>query len=146
MSLSATAAAEGENNTAPSQPRLSTNTATSESAADRGVFWAQKYRNYCQFVHSIAAYMPDVQPWATTLRITPLCAFQIQLELTFGGAIDAHQRGDNEGRDRQASAILRHNASDYGIELSKLKPDDYVKLVRYASLFCILAAEDGVTH
>ena len=68
------------------------------SAADRGLFWAQKFKNYVNFIQSIAVYAPEVQPWASALRITPLCAFQLHVETVFKEAIRAHQRGDNEGR------------------------------------------------
>ena len=92
-------------NTAQSPAKLSTDSKTSEpSAADRGLFWAQKFKNYVNFVQSIAVYAPEVQPWASALRITPLCAFQLHVETVFKEAIRAHQRGDNEGRDHAASA------------------------------------------
>ena len=131
---------------APSQAKSSTDSKTCNepSAADRGVFWSVKFRNYVNFIQSIAVYAPEVQPWASALRITPLCAFQLHVETTFKEAIRAHQRGDNEGRDHAASAVVRTLAAQHGLDVLKLKGEDYAKLLRYSSLFTILAAEDSL--
>ena len=124
---------------------LQASTKTCEpSAADRGVFWSVKFRNYVNFVQSIAVYAPEVQPWASALRITPLCAFQLHVETVFKEAIRAHQRGDNEGRDHAASAVVRTLAAEHGLDVLKLKGEDYAKLIRYASLFVILYSEDSL--
>ena len=112
------------------------------SEADRGLYWAQKYRNYCLFIQSVAEYIPEAQPWATSLRICPLIAFKLQVSTYFGEAIEAHRRGDNHGRDVAASTVVREQARAYGLELSKLRADDLVKLLRYASLFALLVAEE----
>ena len=126
---------------AQSPPSSSTSIKTSE--ADRGLFWAAKYRNYVNFVQSVADYVPSAQPWATSLRACPLLAFKLQVSTYFGEAIEAHQRGDNTGRDVAASTVVREQSRAYGVELSKLRADDLVRLLRYASLFSLLVAEDS---
>ena len=130
-----------QSKTAQSLPSSSTNTKTS-SEADRGLFFATKYSNYNTFIQSIADYLPSAQPWATSLRICPLVAFKLQVSTYFGEAIEAHRRGDNTGRDVAASTVVREQARAYGLELSKLRADDLVKLLRYAALFCLLVAEE----
>ena len=112
------------------------------SEAERGLYWAQKFRNYVLFIQSIAEYIPEAQPWATSLRICPLIAFKMQVSNFFSEAIEAHRRGDNHGRDIAASSVVREQARAYGLELSKLRADDLVKLLRYAALFCLLVAEE----
>ena len=112
------------------------------SEADRGLFFAQKFKNYNTFVQSIADYVPSAQPWATSLCLCPLIAFKMQVSSYFGEAIEAHRRGDNHGRDIAASSVVREQACAYGLELSKLRADDLVKLLRYASLFALLVAEE----
>ena len=135
------ASAAAANPAAPSPANLQASTKTCEpSAADR----AQKFKNYVNFIQSIAVYAPEVQPWASALRITPLCAFQLHVETVFKEAIAAHQRGDNEGRDHAASAVVRAKAAEHGLDVLKLSGGDYAKLVRYASLFVILAAEESL--
>ena len=122
-----------------------TSSKTSEpSAADRGVFWSVKFRNYVNFIQSIAVYAPEVQPWASALRITPLCAFQLHVETVFKEAIAAHRRNDNEGQDHAASAVVRTLAAQHGLDVLKLKGEDYAKLLRYASLFTMLCSEDSL--
>ena len=71
----------------------------------------------------------------------PLAAFLLQVEVNFKDGIAAHQRGDNEGRDH---AIVRKKAQEHGYDVNKLKAPDFVKLVRYASLFTILCSEDSL--
>ena len=144
--MSHTPAAASANPAAPSPANspASTKTCNEPSAADRGLFWAQKFKNYVNFVQSIAVYAPEVQPWASALRITPLCAFQLHVETVFKEAIRAHQRGDNEGRDHAASAVVRTLAAQHGLDVLKLKGEDYAKLLRYSSLFTILASEDSL--
>ena len=124
-----------------SLPSSSTNTKTS-SEADRGLFFATKYSNYNTFIQSIADYLPSAQPWATSLRLCPLIAFKIQVSSYFSEAIEKHRAGDNTGRDVAASTVVREQARAYGLELSKLRADDLVKLLRYAALFCLLVAEE----
>ena len=128
----------------PANSPAITKTCNEPSATDRGLYWAQKFKNYVNFIQSIAVYAPEVQPWASALRITPLCAFQLHVETTFKEAIRAHQRGDNEGRDHAASAVVRTLAAQHGLEVLKLKGEDYARLLRYSSLFTILAAEDSL--
>ena len=112
------------------------------SEAERGLYWAQKFRNYVLFIQSIAEYIPEAQPWATSLRICPLIAFKFQVSTYFGEAIEAHRRGDNTGRDIAASAVVREQAHAHGLALSKLRADDLVKLLRYSALFALLVAEE----
>ena len=112
------------------------------SEAERGLFFATKYHNYCLFIQSVADYIPEAQPWATSLRLCPLIAFRMQVSSYFSEAIEAHRRGDNTGRDVAASTVVREQARAYGLELSKLRADDLVKLLRYAALFCLLVAEE----
>ena len=135
---SATAAAKPA---AQSLPKSSTSIATS-SEADSGLFFATKYSNYNTFIQSVADYLPSAQPWATSLRLCPLIAFRMQVSSYFSEAIEAHRRGDNTGRDVAASSVVREQARAYGLELSKLRADDLVKLLRYAGLFSLLVAEE----
>ena len=144
MSSSAVNAAASPAAPSPANLQASSKTCDEPSAADRGVFWSVKFRNYVNFVQSIAVYAPEVQPWASALRITPLCAFQLHVETTFKEAIRAHQRGDNEGRDHAARAVVRQKAAEHGLDVLKLKPDDFSRHLRYSSLVTILAAEDSV--
>ena len=143
MQSPANAAASPAAESQPSSP-VSTKTCNEPSAADRGLFWAQKFKNYVSFIQSIAVYAPEVQPWASALRITPLCAFQLHVETVFKEAIAAHRRNDNEGRDHAASAVVRTLAAQHGLDVLKLKGEDYAKLLIYSSLFTILAAEDSL--
>ena len=130
---------------APSPAKSSTDSKTSElSCADRGLFVSLKYSNYCKFVQELATYLPEVQGLATALRMLPLAAFLLQVEVNFKDAIDAHRRNDNEGRDHVASAIVRKKAQEHGFDVLKLKASDYAKLVRYASLFTIVCSEDSL--
>ena len=135
---SAVAAAE---TAAQSPPSSSTNTQTCE--ADRAVFWATKFRNYVLFIQALAVYIPSAQPWATSLSVCPLVAFKMQVASYFSEAINKHRAGDNQGRDLAASAIVRQQAHAHGLELSKLRAPDLVKLFRFASLFALLVAEDA---
>ena len=138
-------AATAANPAAPSPANLQVSTKTSEpSAADRGLFWAQKFKNYVTFIQSIAVYAPEVQPWASALRIAPLCAFQLHVDTVFKEAIRAHQLGDNEGRDHAASAVVRTLGAQHGLDVLKLSGADYAKLLRYSSLFTILCSEDSL--
>ena len=130
---------------APSPASSPTSSKTCEtSAADRGLFWAGKYANYCKFIAEIATYLPEVQPWASSLRLVPLCAFQLHTETVFKEAIAAHRRGDHLGRDSAASAIVRAKAAENGLNVSRLHAEHYSRLLRYSSLFTILAAEDSL--
>ena len=130
---------------APSPASSPTSSKTCEtSAADRGLFWASKYANYCKFIAEIATYLPEVQPWASTLRLTPLCAFQLHTESVFKEAIAAHRRGDHQGRDSAASAVVRAKAAENGLDVTRLRAEHYPRLLRYSSLFTILAAEDSL--
>ena len=130
---------------APSPASSPTSLKISEtSAADRGLFWASKYANYCKFIAEIATYLPEVQPWASSLRLLPLCAFQLHTETVFKEAIAAHRRGDHQGRDSAASAIVRAKAAENGLDVTRLHAEHYSRLLRYSSLFTILAAEDSL--
>ncbi len=113
------------------------------SEADRALFFAQKFKNYNVFVQSLTEYIPEAGPWASSLRVCPLIAFKLQVSAYFGEAIEAHRRGDNTARDVAASAVVREQARSYGLELTKLRADDLVKLLRYSCLFSLLVAEDS---
>ena len=128
----------------PASSPTSTKTCNETSAADRGLFWASKYANYCRFIAEIATYLPEVQPWASSLRLLPLCAFQLHTESVFKEAIAAHRRGDHLGRDSAASAIVRAKAAENQLDVTKLHAEHYSRLLRYSSLFTILAAEDSL--
>ncbi len=110
--------------------------------ADREAFFAIKYRNFGLFVTHLADYLPEAGPWATALRSMPLAAFKLSARGYFAAAIEAHLRGDNTGRDVAASAVIRQQANDNGVVLTKLRADDYSRLLRYASLFAILLSEE----
>jgi hypothetical protein len=128
--------------TSQSLPSSSTNTKIC-SEADRGLFWAAKFKNYNVFVSSLAEYIPEAAPWASSLCVCPLIAFKLQVSSYFGLAIEAHRRGDNVGRDTAASSVVREQARSFGLDLTKLRADDLVKLLRYGSLFSLLVAEDS---
>ena len=127
---------------APSPPTSLAPSGTSE--ADRGLFWAAKFKNYNVFVSSLAEYIPEAAPWASSLCVCPLIAFKLQVSSYFGLAIEAHRRGDNVGRDTAASSVVREQARSFGLDLTKLRADDLVKLLRYGSLFSLLVAEDAL--
>ena len=130
---------------APPPPSSSGTAPTSDvSCADRALFWAEKYSRYCKFIAEIATYIPEAKPWASTLKYTPLAAFQLTLETHFATAIAAHRRGDHQGRDSAASAIVRAKAAENGLDITKLRAEHYSRLLRYSSLFTILAAEDSL--
>ena len=114
------------------------------SSADRGLFIASKFANYVRFVTGLASYLPEISSWAGALKYTPWAAFQLQVEVTFRQAVEAHRRGDNQGRDTVTSAIVRKTASEHGFDVTKLRGEDYAKLLRYASLFVILCSEDSL--
>ena len=130
---------------APSPENLQASSKTSDvSCADRGLFWASKYANYCKFIAEIATYLPEVQQWASSLRLVPLCAFQLHTESVFKEAIAAHRRGDHQGRDSAASAIVRAKAAENGLDVTRLRAEHYTRLLRYSSLFTILAADESL--
>ena len=130
---------------AASPPSSSETAPTSDvSCADRGVFWSVKDANYCKFIAEIATYIPEAKPWSQTLKYTPLAAFQLTLETHFATAIAAHRRGDHLGRDSAAAAIVRAKANENGLDVTKLHAEHYSRLLRYSSLFTILAAEDSL--
>ena len=129
---------------APSPASSPASSKTSDvSCADRALFWAEKYSRYCKFIAEIATYIPEAKPWASTLKYIPLAAFQLTLETHFADAIAAHRRGDHQGRDHAASAIVRAKAAENGLDVTKLHAEHYSRLIRYSSLFTILAAEDS---
>ena len=143
MSSSAVTAAASP--AAPSPANLQASTKTSDvSCADRALFWAEKYSRYCKFIAEIATYIPEAIPWASTLKYTPLAAFQLTLETHFATAIAAHRRGDHQGRDSAASAVVRTKAAENGLDVTRLHAEHYSRLLRYSSLFTILAAEDSL--
>ena len=130
---------------AASQPSSSATAPTSElSTADRHLFVASKFANYVKFVTSLVSYLPEISSWAGTLKYTPWAAFQLQVEVTFRQAVEAHRRGDHLGRDTVTSAIVRKTASECGFDVLKLRGEDYAKLLRYQSLFVILAADESL--
>ena len=140
-----TVAASASPSAAASPPSSSETAPTSDvSCADRALFWASKYASYCRFIAEIATYIPEAKPWASTLKYTPLAAFQLSLETHFATAIAAHRRGDHQGRDAAASAIVRAKATENGLDVTRLRAEHYTRLLRYSSLFTILAAEDSL--
>ena len=64
--------------------------------------------------------------------------------MTFHQAVEAHRRGDNQGRDTVTAAIVRKTATEHGFDVTKLRGEDYAKLLRYQSLFVILAADESL--
>jgi hypothetical protein len=129
-----------------SQSNMSAKTSSISSVicepAEKALFWAEKYRNYINFMGVIAEYIPEAQSWATSLRYMPLVAFQMQLSTYFHDAIDAHNKGDKTARDAAACLVVRQQARANDFELTKLRSDHYIRLLRYTSLFVILTAED----
>ena len=104
--------------------------------------WAQKYENYCKFVQSIADYLPEARQWSQGLQYMPLMAFKLRIGGYFEEAV-AHQRQkDLQQQDKAVAHVIRSNAALHGFDVSKVRPDDYVKLIRYGSLFCLLLAEE----
>ena len=143
--MSRTPAAASANPAAASLPSSSETAPTSDvSCADRALFWAEKYSRYCKFIAEIATYIPEAKPWASTLKYTPLAAFQLSLETHFADAIATHRRGDHQGLDSAASAIVRAKAAKNGLDVTRLRAEHYTRLLRYSSLFTILAAEDSL--
>ena len=110
--------------------------------AEKALFWAEKYRNYINFMQVIAEYVPEAQSWASSLRYMPLVAFQMQLSTYFHDAIDAHNKGDRTARDAAACLVVRQQARANDFDLSKLRSDHYIRMLRYTSLFVILTAEE----
>ena len=104
--------------------------------------WAQKYENYVKFIESIAEYLPEARQWAKGLQYMPLMAFKMRLCGYFEEAV-AHQRQNSiQERDKAVAHVIRSNAKLHGFDVSKVRPDDYIKLLRYGSLFCLLLAEE----
>ena len=129
----------------PVAASLSATAPTSEvCTADRHLFIAQKFANYVRFVTSLVSYLPEISSWAGTLKYTPWAAFQLQVEVTFLQAVEVHRRGDHQGRDTVTSAIVRKTATEHGFDVTKLRGEDYAKLLRYQSLFVILCSEDSL--
>ena len=143
--MSSSAVNAAANPAAGSQPSSSATAPTSElSTADRHLFIAAKFANYVKFVTSLVSYLPEISSWASTLKYTPWAAFQLQIEVTFRQAVEAHRRGDHLGRDTVTSAIVRKTATEHGFDVTKLRGEDYAKLIRYQSLFVILAADESL--
>ena len=143
--MSLTPVAASASPAAASQPSSSATAPTSElSTADRHLFVASKFANYVKFVTSLVSYLPEISSWAGTLKYTPWAAFQLQIEVTFRQAVEAHRRGDNQGRDTVTVARVRQTATEHGFDATKLRGEDYAKLLRYQSLFVILAADESL--
>ena len=75
---------------------------------------------------------------------TPTVCIPVAYGNSIQEAIAAHQRGDHQGRDSAASAIVRAKAAENGLDVTKLHAEHYSRLIRYSSLFTILAAEDSL--
>ena len=129
-----------------SQSNMSAKTSSISSVtcepADRGLFWAQKYKNYTTFIQSIADYIPAAQPWATGIRCMPLIAFKMQFESYFQDAITQQHNDDKTARDQSVCLIIREQARANSFDLTNLRSEHYIRLLRYTSLFVILTAED----
>ena len=104
--------------------------------------WAQKYGNYCQFVQSIAEYIPEARSWAQGLQYMPLLAFKLRLAAYFEEAVPHARQKNSQERDKAVARVIRSNAKLHGFAVEKVRPDDYIKLLRYGSLFCLLLAEE----
>ena len=102
--------------------------------------WAQKYGNYCQFVQSIAEYLPEARQWAQGLQYMPLLAFKLRLAAYFEAAVGHARQKNTQERDKAVAHVIRSNAKLHGFAVEKVRPDDYIKLLRYGSLFCLLLA------
>ena len=132
------------NNVAPASPPDGSAESTSAPTPtyEVEVIWAQKYANYVKFVQSIADYLPEARQWAQGLNYMPLMALKMRLGGYFEEAV-AHQRQNSiQGRDKAVALVIRSNAALHGFDVSKVRPDDYIKLLRYGSLFCLLLAEE----
>ena len=108
---------------------------------EKEAFFSNKYRNFCIFVESIARYLSEAEPWAEGLRSLPLSVFKLQARVYFAEAIQAHLRGDSQGRDCAAAAVIRRQAEAQGLLVGRIKSEDNSKLLRYACLFSILLSE-----
>ena len=104
--------------------------------------WAQKYGNYCQFVQNIAEYPPEARTWAQGLQYMPLLAFKMRLAGYFEAAVGHAREKNTVERDKAVALVIRSNAKLHGFNVEKVRPDDYIKLLRYGSLFCLLLAEE----
>jgi hypothetical protein len=132
------------NNVAPASPPDGSTESTSAPTPtfEVEVLWAQKYANYCKFVQSIAEYLPEARQWSQGLQYMPLVAFKLRIGGYFEEAV-SHQRQNNiQERDKAVAHVIRSNAKLHGFDVSKVRPDDYIKLLRYGSLFCLLLAEE----
>ena len=104
--------------------------------------WAQKYGNYCVFVQSIAEYLPEARSWAQGLQYMPLMAFKLRLAGYFTEAVCHTRHKNTVERDKAVALVIRSNAKLHGFNVEKVRADDYIKLLRYGSLFCLLLAEE----
>jgi hypothetical protein len=104
--------------------------------------WAQKYGNYCVFVQSIAEYLPEARSWAQGLQYMPLMAFKLRLAGYFTEAVRHARHKNTVERDKAVALVIRSNAKLHGFNVEKVRADDYIKLLRYGSLFCLLLAEE----
>ena len=132
------------NNVAPASPLSDSTESASPPTPTYEVerLWAEKYKNYCLFVQSIAEYLPEARQWSQGLQYMPLVAFKLRIGGYFEEAV-AHQRQNSiHERDKAVAHVIRSNAALHGFDVSKVRPDDYVKLLRYGSLFCLLLAEE----
>lgn len=125
-----------------STQKSSLNSVTCDEPADRGLFWAQKYKNYTTCIQSIADYIPAAQPWATGIRCMPLIRFKMQFESYFQDAIAQQHNGDKTARDQSVCLIIREQARANSFDLTQLRSEHYIRLLRYTSLFVILTAKD----
>ena len=104
--------------------------------------WATKYGNYCQFVQSIAEYIPEARQWAQGLQYMPLMAFKLRLAGYFTEAVGHAREKNTVERDKAVALVIRSNAKLHGFNVEKVRADDYIRLLRYGSLFCLLLAEE----
>ena len=72
----------------------------------------------------------------------PLVAFQMQFGSYFQGAIAAHHNDDKTARDAAECLVIRQQARANDFDLTKLRTEHYIRLLRYTSLFVILTTED----
>ena len=132
------------NNVAPASPLSDSTESASPPTPTYEVerLWAEKYKNYCLFVQSIAEYLPEAHQWAQGLQYMPLMAFKLRIGAYFEEAVGYQRQNNIQERDKAVAHVIRSNAALHGFDVSKVRPDDYIKLIRYGSLFCLLLAEE----
>ena len=60
----------------------------------------------------------------------------------FEEAVGHARQKNTQERDKAVAHVIRSNAKLHGFAVEKVRPDDYVKLLRYGSLFCLLLSQE----